>query len=107
MLHMGPLYQVIHRVYPAKHVHSVDADTRVLREISARQYGSGQPGGGTPPGACSVVVLALTGVAQDVNYLANVRVSAARTVLELALKGVELEDLAVRVEELESQVAGV
>ncbi len=28
-------------------------------------------------------------------------VSAARTVLELALKGVELEDLAVRVEELE------
>jgi hypothetical protein len=32
-------------------------------------------------------------------------VSAARTVLELALKGVELEDLAVRVEELELQVA--
>jgi hypothetical protein len=28
-------------------------------------------------------------------------VSAARTVLELALKGAELEDLAVRVEELE------
>ena len=69
MLHMGPLYQVIHRVYPAKHVHFVDADTRVLREISARQYGSGQPGGGTPPGACSVVVLALTGVAQDVSWL--------------------------------------
>jgi hypothetical protein len=34
-------------------------------------------------------------------------VSAARTVLELALKGVELEDLAVRVEELELQVSGV
>jgi hypothetical protein len=28
-------------------------------------------------------------------------VSAAKTVLELALKGVELEDLAVRVEDLE------
>ncbi len=47
---MGPLYQVIHRVYPAKHVHVVDADTRVIREISNRQYGNGQPGGGTPPG---------------------------------------------------------
>ena len=35
------------------------------------------------------------------------RVSAARTVLELALKGVELEDLAVRVEELESQVSKI
>jgi hypothetical protein len=50
MLHMGPLYQVIHRVYPAKHVHFVDADTRVLREISARQYGSGQLGSRTSPG---------------------------------------------------------
>ena len=55
-------------------------------------------------GACSVAVLALTDVAQDVNCPAGARVSAARTVLELALKGVELEDLAVRVEELESQV---
>ena len=34
-------------------------------------------------------------------------VSAARTVLELALKGVELEDLAVRVEELELQATKV
>jgi hypothetical protein len=34
-------------------------------------------------------------------------VSAARTVLELALKGFELEDLAVRVEELELQVSRV
>ena len=56
-------------------------------------------------GACSVAVLALTDVAQDVNCPAGARVSAARTVLELALKGVELEDLAVRVEELELQVA--
>ena len=58
-------------------------------------------------GACSIAVVALTDVAQDVNCPASARVSAARTVLELALKGVELEDLAVRVEELELQVARV
>ena len=57
--------------------------------------------------ACSIAVVALTDISQDVNCPASARVSAARTVLELALKGVELEDLAVRVEELESQVAGV
>ena len=55
--------------------------------------------------ACSVAVLALTDICQDVNSPASARVSAAKTVLELALKGVELEDLAVRVEELELQVA--
>ena len=58
-------------------------------------------------GACSVAVVALTDISQDVNSPASARVSAARTVLELALKGVELEDLAVRVEELELQVSGV
>ena len=58
-------------------------------------------------GACSVAVLALTDILQDVNCPASARVSAAKTVLELALKGVELEDLAVRVEELEHQVARV
>ena len=58
-------------------------------------------------GACSVAVVALTDVAQDVNCPASARVSAARTVLELALKGVELEDLAVRIEELELQVSRV
>jgi len=52
-------------------------------------------------------VLALTDISQDVNCPASARVSAARTVLELALKGVELEDLAVRVEELELQVSKV
>ena len=56
-------------------------------------------------GACSVAVLALTDISQDVNCPASARVSAARTVLELALKGVELEDLAMRVEELESQMS--
>ena len=58
-------------------------------------------------GACSVAVMALTDISQDVNCPASARVSAARTVLEMALKGVELEDLAVRVEELEQQVAKV
>ena len=58
-------------------------------------------------GACSVAVLALTDISQDVNCPASARVSAARTVLELALKGVELEDLAVRVEELELRVTRV
>ena len=57
--------------------------------------------------ACSVAVVALTDISQDVSCPASARVSAARTVLELALKGVELEDLAVRVEELESQVTRV
>jgi len=58
-------------------------------------------------GACSVAVAALTDISQDSNCPASARVSAARTVLELALKGVELEDLAVRVGELEQQVAKV
>ena len=40
-------------------------------------------------------MLALTDISQDVSCPASARVSAARTVLELALKGVELEDLAV------------
>ena len=57
--------------------------------------------------ACGVAVLALTDISQDVNNPASARVSAARTVLEMALKGVELEDLAVRVEELEQQVVKV
>ena len=57
--------------------------------------------------ACSVAVVALTDISQDVNCPASARVSAARTVLELALKGIELEDLAVRVEELELQVSRV
>ena len=57
--------------------------------------------------ACSVAVVALIDISRDVNSPASSRVSAARTVLEMALKGVELEDLAVRVEELEKQAAKV
>jgi len=55
----------------------------------------------------SFAVLALTDIAQDVSCPASARVSAARTVLELAIKGVEPEDLATRVEELEPQVTRV
>ena len=55
-------------------------------------------------GACSVAVVALKDIAQDVTCPAGARVSAARTVLEIAVKGIELEDLAARVEELELQV---
>jgi hypothetical protein len=58
-------------------------------------------------GACSVAVTALTDISQDIHAPASSRVSAARTVLELALKGVELEDLAVRMDELERQVVKV
>ena len=58
-------------------------------------------------GDCNADVLALTDISQDVSCPASARVSAARTVLELALKGVELEDLAVRVEELELQATRV
>ena len=58
-------------------------------------------------GACSVAVVALKDIAQDVTCPAGARVSAARTVLEMAIKGVELEDLAARVEHLESQVTKV
>ena len=52
-------------------------------------------------------MVALTDISQDVNCPASARVSAAITVLESALKGVELEDLAVRVDELELQVSRV
>ena len=58
-------------------------------------------------GACSVAVLARTDISQDVNCPASAWGSAARTVLESALKGVELEELAVRVEELELRVTRV
>ena len=70
---------------------------KARREAVSRAVGQLQ-------GACSVAVTALTDISQDVNAPASSRVSAARTVLELALKGVELEDLAVRVDELEQQV---
>ena len=53
-------------------------------------------------------MVALTDISKGINCPASAQgVSAARAVLEMALKGVELEDLAVRVEELEQQAAKV
>mgnify|MGYP001462901175 CR=1 FL=1 len=63
--------------------------------------GDGQFGSWGPNG---VAVVALKDIAQDVTCPAGARVSAARTVLELAIKGVELEGLTARMEELELQV---
>jgi hypothetical protein len=86
---------------------SLDADTGVQRTIPARQAGRRALGVGHFQSACSVALGALTDIAQDVSCPASARVSAATTVLELAIKGVELEELAARVEELELQVARV
>mgnify|MGYP001291069725 CR=1 FL=1 len=87
---------------------AVAADSNVQGTIPVGPEGSGQRQAvGQLQAACSVAVVALTDISKDVNCPASARVSAARTVLEMALKGVELEDLAVRVEELEKQVAKV
>lgn len=50
---------------------------------------------------CVNAVDALEGVMNDKKAPASSRVSAAKTVIEMAIKGVELEDLAIRVSELE------
>ena len=50
---------------------------------------------------CSEATEALRGVLNDTEAPASSRVSAAKTVLEMAIKGVELEDLAGRVDKLE------
>jgi len=55
--------------------------------------------------ACSAAVAALVEVFGDVNSPATARVSAARVVLEMALKAIELDDLEARVAQLELQVA--
>ena len=78
-----------------------------LAAYRAARREAGSQAMGHLQGACSVAVLALTDISQDVNSPASARVSAAKSILELALKGVELEDLAVRVEELELQITGV
>jgi hypothetical protein len=49
----------------------------------------------------SVAVKALKEVIQDSGVTASARVTAARTVLEIGLKAIELEELESRVEELE------
>ena len=49
----------------------------------------------------AAAVLALKEIIEDVNASTSARVAAAKTVLEMGIRGIELEDLAKRVEELE------
>ncbi|MCL6558133.1 MAG: transposase family protein [Firmicutes bacterium] len=51
--------------------------------------------------SCTDAVAALRNIVNDVEAPASARVSAARVILETALRGVELEDLAARIEVLE------
>ena len=51
----------------------------------------------------STAVSTLAQVMTDAKAPASARVAAARTVWELALRGIELEDLAARIEALEAQ----
>ncbi|OAT82230.1 phBC6A51 family helix-turn-helix protein [Desulfotomaculum copahuensis] len=55
---------------------------------------------------CGEAVNTLRDVMLDPKNLASARVTAARTVLEMAIKAAELEDLTARLEELE-RLAGV
>lgn len=52
--------------------------------------------------ATGEAVETLRAVMQDPNAPASAKVSAAKTILETALRGVELEDLAVRIAALEA-----
>ena len=51
----------------------------------------------------STAVSTLASIMVDTNAPASSRVAAARTVLEMSLRGVELEDLATRIAALEQQ----
>lgn len=53
-------------------------------------------------GAATEAVDALRAVMNDVENPASARVSAARAVLEIAVRAVEMEDLTARVEEIEA-----
>ena len=56
--------------------------------------------------ACGEAVLALRVVMRDDNAPASARVSAARAVLELAIRGIEVEDLEQRIIALEEHAGG-
>jgi hypothetical protein len=56
--------------------------------------------------ACRIAVTTLTGVMQDGESPASAKVAAARTVLETAIKAVELEDLEARIAALEAAQKG-
>ncbi len=49
-------------------------------------------------------VATLQQIVRDESVVPSARLAAARTILDLALKGVELDDLEVRLEELERRV---
>ena len=53
--------------------------------------------------ATGEAVETLRNVMQDTDAPASARVSAAKIILEVAVKGIELEDLAARIEALEQQ----
>ncbi|ACL06907.1 phage protein [Desulfatibacillum aliphaticivorans] len=55
-------------------------------------------------GAMSEALDTLRGVMKDAQATPAARVSAARTILDMGLKGVELEDVLVRLEALETQL---
>lgn len=54
--------------------------------------------------ACGVAVVTLVQVAGDVEATAGARVSAARAILETSIKAVEIDDLAARLDEVESAI---
>lgn len=56
--------------------------------------------------ATGEAVEALREVMNDIESPASTRVSAARTILDIALKAVEVEDLAARIEEIEDFMRG-
>ncbi len=52
--------------------------------------------------ACSEAVSTLRAVSSDIDAPASSRVSAARTILELAYRAVEIDDVIARIEKLEN-----
>ena len=57
-------------------------------------------------GACGAAVGTLRGIAEDGDAPASSRVSAAKAILEMSIKSIELDDLAQRIEALESTLKG-
>lgn len=55
--------------------------------------------------AATEAVEALRAIMNDASKPASARVAAARSILEMAIKAVELEDLEIRIEELERLMA--
>ncbi len=56
--------------------------------------------------ACGEAVAVLRSIMQDSNNPSSSRVASARTILDMAIRAVEIEDLALRIERLEIAVQG-